>query len=82
MQIELAVDGVVSSPIAGQDKAIVPGAKVRCARHSVTTAYRNIWEVSVESWQELYERTAAWPALTVSRPEYEGTDGKVILYAE
>lgn len=80
MQLEIEVNGERNSPIAGQDKALVKGAKIRVARNSLTTVYRNIWEVNVDSWAELYALTGAWPALTVAPSRYDGTDAVVILF--
>ncbi|MFC7136967.1 hypothetical protein [Halobaculum litoreum] len=76
MEIEFEIDGQRRGPNAGDDP-VVEGARIRVASDLATTAYRNIWQVSVDDLDDLQRRAdAAW--LWVTPPRSNGTDARVV----
>ncbi|MFC7095921.1 hypothetical protein [Halobaculum marinum] len=76
MEIEFEVEGQIRGPNAG-DAPVVEGARIRVARDDETSAYRNIWQVTVADLDDLQARAdAEW--LWVSPPRSNGTDARVV----
>lgn len=76
MEIEFEYDGQRRGPNAGEE-SIVEGAHIRVASDLATTAYRNIWQVTVDDIDDLQARAdAEW--LWVSPPRSNGTDAYVV----
>lgn len=64
-------------PIASDDCGI-PGARIRCARQLDTDAYKNVWEVEAEDFDELSEVFGhRW--FTILEPRSKGTDYRVMV---
>ncbi|MFC6953714.1 hypothetical protein [Halorubellus litoreus] len=64
-------------PIANE-KPLIPGAKIRCARNLETTAYKNIWTVEAASVSSL-ANLAASEVYWLYPPEHNGTDHKFVF---
>ncbi|WP_336359362.1 hypothetical protein [Haladaptatus sp. ZSTT2] len=79
MYVELERDDATRSPVAG-DEPLVPGATMSCRSHLVTTVYRNIWVITVDSIEEL-EKLIPEP-ISVHPAERNGTDAKVVIHAK